>query len=87
MKGKKSFPGELIGEEIVVSDAANKSLNGVRGIIIDETKETLVLMNDKNEKRRKVILKSAIRKITLKSSGKEVSGEGIRKRPEERIKG
>ncbi|MBT4151278.1 ribonuclease P, partial [Candidatus Woesearchaeota archaeon] len=38
---KTTYPHELIGEEIVVVDATNPSLKGIKGKIIDETKHTL----------------------------------------------
>lgn len=84
MTRKDIFPHELIGEEIEVLDSKNKSNLGVKGKIIDETKETIkVLRNDGKE----VVLMKSIIIFKLRSTGKVISGEQIAKRPEERLKG
>ncbi|MEM3126915.1 MAG: ribonuclease P protein subunit [Candidatus Woesearchaeota archaeon] len=71
---------ELIGKQITITDAKNKSLVGITGNIIDETRETLVIETKKGKKR--VQKKGAIYAI----GGKTISGEKIIGRSEERMK-
>ncbi|MBN1377010.1 ribonuclease P protein subunit [Candidatus Woesearchaeota archaeon] len=71
---------EFIGLDIEVMDSGNKSLIGLKGKIIDETKNTFVLKTGKGTK--KVIKKHNIFNI----QGKTVKGNEIMKRPEDRIK-
>ena len=68
---------ELIGSEIEVVSSKNKSLIGVKGKVMEETKNTLKLDNGKT------ILKSH---VTIKIGDKIINGEKIQKRPEDRIK-
>ena len=76
------FPHELIGEKVTIVKASNKSLEGMVGKIIDETKFTLTIEQGGKVKR---VLKNG---ITLKLSGQTIIvGKTIMKRPEERIKG
>ncbi len=76
------YPFALIGKVVEVVDSNNKSLVGIKGEVIDETKNTLHV-RCKDEV--KVLLKSTI-KIKL-SSGEVIEGNKITKRPQERIKG
>lgn len=68
---------ELIGSKIEIIGSKNKTLEGVKGKIVDETKNTITLDNGKK------ILKSH---VTLKINGEVVDGKDIQKRPEDRIK-
>ncbi len=77
-----TFPDELIGEEIEVIGSKNKHNLGMRGIIVDETKMTLVLSS---KGVRKVLLKSPIT-IKVQKTGKVIVGANIVRRSEERIK-
>ena len=77
---KDLLKSEFIGFEIEVMAAKNPSLIGLRGKVIDETKNTLIIKAKETEKR---LLK---KQITFKISGKLVKGEKISLRPEERIK-
>ncbi len=83
MAQKETFPYELIGEEIEVVTSKNKSNLGIKGKIIDETKETITVNQDGKE----VVLMKKIITFKLMKSGKIISGEVIAKRPEERLKG
>ncbi|MEK6863116.1 MAG: ribonuclease P protein subunit [Nanoarchaeota archaeon] len=84
MVRKEVFPHELIGEEIEVVDSKNKSNVGIRGKVIDETRETIkVLQEDSKE----AVLMKKIIVFKLVKSGKIISGENIAKRPEDRLKG
>ncbi|MEK6899549.1 MAG: ribonuclease P protein subunit [Nanoarchaeota archaeon] len=82
MVRKETYPHELIGEEIEVTDSKNKSNLGVKGKVIDETKETITIQMDD----QKVILMKKIITFKLAKSGKIISGDQIAKRPEDRLK-
>jgi len=71
---------ELIGKNINIIDAKNKSLIGIQGNILDETRETLIIKTKKGEKR--IPKKDCVFKINEKIfPGKEIMG-----RSEERMK-
>lgn len=82
MVGKMS-PQELIGEEIIIVAAKNKSNLGLQGIIVDETK-SLIKVQVKNS--IKALLKKTIT-FKIIRSGEVVEGNDLLKRPEDRIKG
>jgi ribonuclease P protein subunit POP4 len=75
----QSFRGELIGSLVEVISSKNETLIGLKGKIIDETKNTITIQNKKINK----ILKSH---ITIKIDGKIIEGKNLKKRPEDRIK-
>lgn len=79
---KSAFPGELIGEEIEVIHSKNRSVLGMKGRIVDETKTTIVLAG---KGARKVLLKGSII-IKLLRTGRVIEGKNIVRRPEERMK-
>ena len=75
---------ELIGLNTEIIDSKNKSDIGIKGKIIDETKNTLII--ETNGKRKKVfknniLLNLKINKQTIKIKGKLLFGK-----PKERIK-
>ena len=75
---------ELIGCALEVTDAQNKSLIGIYGKIIDETKNTIII-RDKN-KNKKTLLKDQIRFIIEMNNKRiEIDGKKINKRTEKRI--
>ena len=80
------FYHELIGLEVEVFNSTNKSLIGINGKIIDETKKTLKLETDKDEE--KLIPKNvSIFHFTLPDgSCVEIDGKILVNRPEDRIK-
>ncbi len=78
---KRLLHGELIGRNAEVSKSKNKSLVGLSGTIIDETKNTLALMTQQGKKA--VLIKS---EVTINIDGTEIDGEKLQKRPEERVK-
>ncbi|MBT7332359.1 ribonuclease P protein subunit [Candidatus Woesearchaeota archaeon] len=80
---KTTYPHELIGEEIVVVDATNPSLKGIKGKIIDETKHTLKIDAQGDIK---TLMKNAI-SFTIKGKELHIEGKDLIKRPEERVKG
>lgn len=75
---------ELIGLEAEVVNATNKQLKGIKGVIVDETKNTIVL---EQGGKTKVVLKEQI-VLTIKSDGRlvRIDGKMLLGRPEDRIK-
>jgi ribonuclease P protein subunit POP4 len=85
MKAKNvGFRDELIGCNVSVVDAENKSLVGIRGKVIDETKNVLSIETASGIKK---ILKEQV-KIEISDGEKKIiiDGKSLAKRPEERIK-
>lgn len=70
----------LIGKEVEVVKSTNSSLIGIRGTIVDDTKNTLVV---ETQNGLKTVLKNT--SIFL-IDGIEVCGENIAKQPFERLK-
>jgi ribonuclease P protein subunit POP4 len=76
-----ALKGELIGKDMEVVKAKNSSQKGITGKIIDETKNTLTIMDKKGIK--KTLIKNT---ITIKVNNTEIRGQEIQAAPEERIK-
>jgi len=77
--------GELIGLDAKVVKSANPSNLGISGKIIDETRNTLVIRQNENDK--VVAKKTAIFQFTLPNGAVvEVEGAAIIGRPEDRVK-
>jgi ribonuclease P protein subunit POP4 len=75
--------GEMIGRNIVVIDAKNKSLIGIKGNVIDETKNTFVVETSYG---KKTLLKQQITFETIhKGKTIRINGSALARRPEERI--
>lgn len=70
----------MVGKKVEVIQANNKSLDGLQGTIVDETRETLVIHTQKGEKR---IPKKG---VVFAIGKKTVSGDKIVGRSEERLK-
>lgn len=75
---------ELIGAHARVTDAANKSLIGLGGLVVDETRHFLMLMTAKGEKR--VPKRASVFEITIAGKSYAVSGDDILVSPEEKFK-
>ena len=77
---------ELIGLKVRISSSKNKSLNGLSGVVVDETCNTLVIKT-KDGKEKIVIKKVCMFDFTL-PNGTVVSVDGrlLVSRPEDRIK-
>ena len=73
--------GELIGKQARIIKSTSKEMIGKKGKIIDETLKTIIIQDDK--KQVKTIPKKG---TTFKIEEKEVNGNEIMHRPEERIK-
>jgi len=71
---------ELIGKKIKIIESKNKSLVGIEGYVVDETKNMISIESDGETKN---IVKD---QCVFDVEGKKISGKEIAKRPEERIK-
>jgi len=75
---------ELIGLVLEVADSKNPSQKGLRGRVVDETRNTLVIETDKGEK---TLMKEQCVFIFELEQGKvKVNGSMLVARPEDRIK-
>ncbi len=84
MVHKNIFPYELIGKTIEVIQSTNLSQVGMKGKIIDESKQTITIQ--KADGQDAVLLKNTIT-FKMSATGELISGKEIMKRPEERLKG
>lgn len=79
-----SIRDEFIGKEVEIVRSRNKQLLGLKGKIVDETKNSFkMLVNKRNFREFKIILKSG---NTFMIGKKIIDGSKIMKRPEDRIK-
>lgn len=74
----------LIGLEVEITEAVCKGYIGLKGRIIDETKKTFLLENDRTRRVPKKDVK--FRFITSDGRRIEVCGSMLMHRPEDRIK-
>jgi ribonuclease P protein subunit POP4 len=84
MRTKDLLRQELIGLDIEIVGSTNKSLQGLKGKVIDETKNTLVIEMQGNTKRilkNQIALKCVIAGVTARINGRQLVG-----RSEERLK-
>ena len=75
---------EFIGLNVKIVDAKNKSLIGLEGSIVDETKN-LLLIEDKGTV-KKILKDQATFLITINEKKYEIDGRLLVGRPEERLK-
>lgn len=75
---------EIIGQEVEITKSTNKSLEGAKGIITDETQNTITLRNDN---KIRIMPKNQIT-LMFKINGEkiEVEGKYLLGKPEDRIK-
>ncbi len=71
---------EFIGEKIEIIKSTDINKKGIKGLIVDETKNLFILITEDGEKR---IPK---KEITFKIKGQIFEGRELLKRPWERIK-
>lgn len=84
MKAKDLLKIEFIGLKIEVMNSKNHSLNGLKGVVVDETKNTLIIETDNG---LKSLLKSQIHfGFKINETKYIIDGKKICFRPEERIK-
>ena len=79
---KNLLKEEHIGREVSI-ESKNKKLDGLKGKIIDETKNTYLI---KTEKAKVRVIKKLVKIIFLKERVR-IDGKKVAKRPEDRIKG
>ncbi|MBM3200532.1 ribonuclease P protein subunit [Candidatus Woesearchaeota archaeon] len=75
---------ELIGLEAEIVDAENKSLIGMKGLIVDETKNMLAIESDGMVKR--VVKSQVTLKILFQGQTFQIDGKVLVRRPEDRLK-
>lgn len=71
----------LVGSFVEVVESKNKSLIGLKGKVVDETRHMIVLSNKKRFRKEIVRLK-----VTIDGKDYFVDGSSLVGRPEERIK-
>ena len=75
---------ELIGKELEVIDADNPTLIGIKGKVIDETKNMLII--ETNNETKKLVKKQVTIKVKIEDKEIIIKGEILQGRPEERLK-
>lgn len=77
---------EFIGLNAKIDESRNKSLAGMQGTIIDETKNTFTMLTEKRE--RKTIIKKDCQIIFSLRNGEKakINGKILVAKPEDRIK-
>lgn len=75
---------ELIGLDVEIVDAENKSLIGLKGRIVDETKNTLTLETRKETK--KIVKSQVMLKMKMNDKTFQIDGKILVGRPEDRLK-
>lgn len=75
---------EIIGQKAEVTKAANKSQEGIKGTITDETQNTITIQSD--NKTRKLLKKQVMLTFEINGEKIEVDGKVLMGRPEDRIK-
>ncbi len=84
MKNRKIFNQELVGADCEVTGAKNASLRGIKGRIVDETKNTITI---KTGKGKKTLLKKQVTIMAEINNRKfRIEGAEIDARPEDRAK-
>jgi ribonuclease P protein subunit POP4 len=82
---KNLIKHELIGLEVEIADSTNKFQVGVKGLVVDETKNTLAIETEKGMK--KIQKKGSVFIFKISSEKKvKVNGNKIAVRPEDRLK-
>ncbi|MBU0472016.1 MAG: ribonuclease P protein subunit [Nanoarchaeota archaeon] len=72
---------EYIGSDIEIIESTNKTLIGLKGKVIDETKNTISIKTKNNETKK--LLKNVLK---FKIGQKIIDGKTITKKPQDRIK-
>jgi len=81
---KKYLRYEFIGKKVTVTSAANETLVGMKGTIIDETKHSFVIRTSDGDKR--ILKRGCTFDITFDGTTVSIVGDKIELSPEERIK-
>jgi len=80
----KMLMTELIGSEIEIVSAKNNALIGLKGVIIDETKNMIQI--ESNGKEKSIIKSQVTLKMKDKNKACIINGKLLAGRPEDRIK-
>jgi ribonuclease P protein subunit POP4 len=76
---------ELIGLRVEITNSSNKFHNGIKGLVVDETKNLLII--ETKNKIKKIQKKETTFIFTIPNNKKiKVNGSIITKRPEDRVK-
>lgn len=84
MNKKDIIRHEIIGLNVQITKAKNPSLVGMRGKIIDETKNTMTIKKD--SKMKKILKDQVIFNIEVGNKVFQVDGKLLVGRPEDRLK-
>lgn len=84
MKPELVICHEWIGLEVEVVDSPNPCEIGIKGKVVDETKNTLKILTEKGLKT--VVKKGRVFRVKFAGKVLDVKGDLINFRPEERIK-
>ncbi len=78
---------DILGKKIQILSNLNKFNNDKTGIVVNETKNMIYLLNDKNNSDIKKISKSEINvfKVILSTGDYFINGKTLLGRPEEKI--
>ncbi len=75
---------ELIGLDTEVIESENRFNRGLKGKIIDETKNMFIVKTE--EGRKSIIKDQCVFEFKLKEKNIQINGKSLTTRPEERIK-
>jgi ribonuclease P protein subunit POP4 len=84
MKVRDVLKSELIGLIIEVTDATNQSLQGLKGKVVEETRNTLTIRD--GDKEKKIVKEHVTITTTIDEKTIEIDGKLLVGRPEERLK-
>jgi len=77
---------ELIGLEVEVARCTDPTMEGLKGKIVDETKNTFVILLKDKQKRVRVPKISSLFRFLIEGKEYTIDGKEIMFRPEDRIK-
>ena len=77
------FREELIGLTIIITQSKNKTLVGLQGKIVDETRNIITIKTSKGDKK---LIKKEIKFQIIDGKTAEIEGFKLVGRPEDRIK-
>lgn len=75
---------ELIGSSVEIVDSSNKSNVGIKGKIIDETKNTITIQQ--NNKQKRLFKNNIMLIIKIKDKRYKIKGKLLAQRPKDRLK-
>lgn len=84
MNKKDIIRHELIGLNTEIVKAKNPSLVGIKGKIIDETKNTITIKQ--KEKMKKILKEQAVLNLKVGNKVFQINGKLLVGRPEDRLK-